>query len=76
MGEPVKRTVYRLASGWWAHSSDDEGKGQLRHTSIEAEREARAILEQQGGGELVVLNGAGKVERRETINAMTLGPIE
>lgn len=53
MSKPQDRTVYHRADGLWANKRNDADRASSLHqTQHDAEAAARAMLHNQGGGEL------------------------
>jgi hypothetical protein len=52
----------------WANKRNDAGKASSKHPTLkEAEQAARAMLKNQGGGELTTMNREGKIRSKDTI---------
>ena len=53
MSKGRDRTIYRRDDGKWANKRNDAGKASsLHNTQKEAEKAAKKMLKNQGGGEL------------------------
>ena len=62
------RMVYRRKDGTWANERNDADKASSLHgTQGEAERAARAMLQNQGGGELITKGLDGRIRSKDTI---------
>lgn len=62
------RMVYRMRDGQWANKKTDAGKAaSLHETQIAAEKSARAMLKNSGGGELITKGRDGKIRSKDTI---------
>ena len=62
------RMVYRRTDGTWANKRNDAGKASSLHgTQGEAIKAAHEMLENQGGGELIVQGIHGKIVSKDTI---------
>ena len=67
MGNPG-RTVSKRPDGSWANKKDGaERAASLHDTQREAERAAREMLANSGGGELKVKGEDGKIRSKDTI---------
>ena len=68
MSKGRDRTVYHRADGKWANKRNDAGKASGVHGSQgAAEREAKAMLRNQGGGELTTMGMDHKIRSKDTI---------
>lgn len=68
MSKPQDRMVYRREDGQWANERNDADKASSLHkTQGDAERAAKDMLKNQGGGELVVKGLDGKIRSKDTI---------
>ena len=68
MSKGKDRTVYRRDDGWWANKLNDANRASSIHqTQREAERSAKAMLLNQGGGELTTKGVEGKIRSKDTI---------
>lgn len=62
------RTVSRRPDGSWANKKDgNERASSLHETQREAERAARGMLHESGGGELKVKGEDGRIRSKDTI---------
>lgn len=62
------RTVSQRPDGTWANKKDgNERASSLHQTQREAERAAKEMLENSGGGELKVKNEQGRIRSKDTI---------
>jgi len=62
------RTVSRRSDGTWANKKDGTDRASSLHqTQGAAERAAREMLENSGGGELKVKDERGKIRSKDTI---------
>lgn len=62
------RTVYRREDGKWANKRNDADKASSTHdTQADAEKAAREMLKNQGGGELTTMGRDGKIRSKDTI---------
>jgi hypothetical protein len=62
------RTVSRRPDGTWANKKDGNDRASSLHdTQGKAERAAREMLEDSGGGELKVKDERGKIRSKDTI---------
>ena len=68
MSKGRDRIVYKTDEGDWANKRNDASKASsLHNTQKEAERAAREMLGNQGGGELVTKGLDGKIRSKDTI---------
>lgn len=68
MSKGKDRTVYRRDDGLWANKLNDVNRASSLHqTQREAERSAKAMLLNQGGGELTTKGVEGKIRSKDTI---------
>lgn len=68
MGKGTDRTVSRRPDGTWENKRNDAEKASSLHkTQKEAEQAARAMLKNQGGGELTIKGVDGKIRSKDTI---------
>lgn len=68
MSKGKDRTVYRRDDGLWANKPNDVNRASSLHqTQREAERSAKAMLLNQGGGELTTKGVEGKIRSKDTI---------
>ena len=67
MSKGKDRTVYRRDDGLWANKLNDANRASSLHqTQREAERSAKAMLLNQGGGELTTKGVEGKIRSKDT----------
>lgn len=63
------RIVYRQAPGEWANKRTGADRaGSLHPTQGDAERAARRMLHDSGGGELITKGLDGKIRSKDTIS--------
>lgn len=68
MSKGRDRTVYRRDDSQWANKRNDAGKASSLHdTQRDAERAAREMLRNQGGGELTTMGRDHKTRSKDTI---------
>ena len=68
MSKDRDRIVYRRDDGTWANKRNDASKASSVHvTQKEAEAAARAMLTNQGGGELTTKGVDGRIRSKDTI---------
>lgn len=68
MSKGRDRTVSRRPDGRWENKRNDSGRASSLHsTQREAEQAARAMLRNQGGGELTTKGRDGKFRSKDTI---------
>ena len=68
MSKGRDRTVSRRPDGTWENKRNDADRASSRHkTQKEAEQAAKAMLRNQGGGELTTKGVDGKIRSRDTI---------
>ena len=68
MSKGKDRTVYWRDDGLWANKLNDANRASSLHqTHREAERSAKAMLLNQGGGELTTKGVEGKIRSKDTI---------
>ncbi len=68
MGKDRDRTVSRRTDGTWQNKRQDAGKASSLHeTQAAAEKAAREMLKNQGGGELTTMGRDGKIRSKDTI---------
>lgn len=68
MSKGKDRMVYRREDGQWANERNDADRASsLHNTQSAAERAAREMLKNQGGGELVTKGLDGKIRSKDTI---------
>lgn len=68
MSKGRDRTVSQRPSGSWANKRHDADKASSLHkTQKDAEKTAREMLQNQGGGELTTQGRDGKIRSKDTI---------
>ena len=68
MGKGKDRTVSRRIDGSWQNKRQDADRASTLHkTQAEAENAARAMLKNQGGGELTTMGRDGRIRSKDTI---------
>ena len=68
MSKGRDRTVSKRADGKWQNKRNDAGKASSIHdTQKDAEKAAREMLRNQGGGELTTKGVNGKIRSKDTI---------
>ncbi len=68
MSKDRDRTVYRRDDGHWANKRNDADKASSTHdTQGAAEKAAKEMLQNQGGGELTVMGRGGLIRSKDTI---------
>jgi len=68
MSKGRDRTIFRGADGQWNNKRNDASRASSKHdTQREAEGAARAMLKNQGGGELTTKGLNGKIRSKDTI---------
>jgi len=68
MSKGTDRTVSRRPDGVWENKRNDaERASSLHKTQKEAEQAAKAMLKNQGGGELTIKGVDGKIRSKDTI---------
>jgi hypothetical protein len=68
MSKGRDRTVYPRDGGQWANKRNDADKASSLHdTQREAEKAAREMLHNQGGGELTTMGRDHKIRSKDTI---------
>jgi hypothetical protein len=68
MSKDKDRMVYRRPDGQWANERNDADRASSLHTTQgKAERAAREMLKNQGGGELTTKGTDGKIRSKDTI---------
>lgn len=68
MGKSTDRIVFRRDDGTWVNKRNDSDRASSLHvTQKEAERSARAMLKNQGGGELTTKGVDGRIRGKDTI---------
>lgn len=60
--------VYKKSDGDWVNKRNDASRASSLHqTQKEAERAAKQMLQNQGGGELITKGVNGKIRSKDTI---------
>jgi hypothetical protein len=68
MSKGRDRTVSRRPDGTWENKRNDAKRASSLHeTQKDAEQAAKAMLENQGGGELTIKGVDGKIRSKDTI---------
>jgi len=68
MSKGRDRTVYRRDDGAWVNKRNDAGRASSVHTTQkDAERSAKDMLKNQGGGELTTKGVDGRIRSKDTI---------
>lgn len=68
MSKGRDRMVSKRSDGRWANKRNDSGKASSLHrTQKDAEDAARAMLKNQGGGELITQGSDGRIRSKDTI---------
>ena len=68
MSKGRDRTIFRRSDGTWANKRNDAEKpSSLHNTQKDAEKAAREMLKNQGGGELITKGVDGKIRSKDTI---------
>ncbi len=68
MSKGRDRTVFQRPDGQWANKRNDaERASSLHSTQRSAERAARDMLKNQGGGELTTKGENGRIRSKDTI---------
>lgn len=68
MSKDNNRTVSRRSDGMWVNKGDGAEKPRSVHpTQGEAERAAKDIVRNQGGGEVTIKGRDGKIRDRDTV---------
>jgi hypothetical protein len=68
MSKGQDRTVFQRADGSWANKRNDAGRPSTVHrTQAEAAAAARAMLGNQGGGELTTQGVDGRFRSKDTV---------
>ena len=69
MSKDQDRTISRRADGTWENKRNDASRASSVHaTQAEAQRAAREILKNQGGGELTTKGVDGKIRDKDTVS--------
>jgi hypothetical protein len=62
------RTVFRNDKGEWVNKRNDADRASSKHsTQAEAEKAAKQLLKNSGGGELTTMGRDGKIRSKDTI---------
>lgn len=62
------RTVFKRPDGTWVNKRNDADRaGSLHSTQKDAERAAREMLKNEGGGELTTKGENGRIRSKDTI---------
>ena len=67
MSNPNNRSVYRRGDEWVNKRNDAEKASSIHRTQEEANRAAREMLHNQGGGELTTMGRDGRIRSKDTI---------
>lgn len=68
MSKGNDRTVYRRDDGAWVNKRNDAGRASSVHsTQRDAEKAARDMLKNQGGGELTTMGEDGRIRNKDSI---------
>ena len=68
MSKGRDRTVYRRHDGTWANKRNDaERASSIHETQERAIRQAKQMLQNQGGGELITKGVDGRIRSKDTI---------
>lgn len=68
MSKGRDRTVYQRPDGQWANKRNDAAKvSSVHNTQAQAERAARGMLQNQGGGELTTMGRDHRIRSKDTI---------
>ena len=68
MSKGRDRTVYRRSDGAWTNKRNDSDRASSLHdTQGAAEKAAREMLRNQGGGELITMGRDHKIRSKDTI---------
>jgi len=69
MSKGRDRTVSRRSDGQWSHKRIDSNRASSLHrTQSEANRAAKEMLQNQGGGELTTMGLDGRIRSKDTIS--------
>jgi hypothetical protein len=67
-GKGKDRTVYRTSDGLWANKRNDSGRASgLHEKQGNAIKEAKEMLQNQGGGELTIVGRDRAIRSKDTI---------
>ena len=68
MSKGRDRTVYQRPGGQWANKRNDADRASSLHgTQRDADRSAREMLRNQGGGEVTTIGRGGRIRSKDTI---------
>lgn len=68
MGQGKDRSVFRRDDGTWVNKRNDSDRASTVHTTQkDAQRAAREMLNNQGGGELTTKGVDGRIRSKDTI---------
>jgi hypothetical protein len=67
MNKKNDRIVFKRDDGWVNKSLSAQRAASISPTQHAAEKEARAMLQKQGGGELIIKGRDGKIRSKDTI---------
>ena len=68
MSKGQDRSVYKREDGKWANQRNDATRASSVHdTQREAQRAARGMLQNQGGGELTTMGTNGRIRDKDTV---------
>jgi len=68
MSKDQDRTISRREDGTWENKRNDANRASSVHdTQAEAQRAAREMLKNQGGGELTTKGVDGKIRAKDTV---------
>jgi hypothetical protein len=68
MSKGRDRTVFRRPDGTWVNKRNDaDTASSLHKTQAEAEKAAKRMLQNEGGGELITKGLNGKIRSKDTI---------
>jgi hypothetical protein len=68
MSKDRDRTISRRSDGTWENKRNDAGRASSVHgTQAEAQKAAREMLKNQGGGELTTKGVDGRIRDKDTV---------
>jgi hypothetical protein len=68
-GKGSDRTVYRTSEGLWANKRNDSDRASgLHEKQSDAVKEAKELLQNQGGGELTIVGRDRVIRSKDTIS--------
>lgn len=68
MSKPQDRTISQRQGGTWENKRNDAERASSVHdTQAQAQKAARDMLKNQGGGELTTISRDGKIRVKDTI---------